>query len=187
MELRKCGTAGLALPALGVGCWAFGGGEYWGSQDQGDVDAVVHAAIDAGCNYFDSAEVYNNGASESSLGTALEGVRHRAIVGTKVSPSNCYAATLREHCEQSLRRLRTNYIDLYMVHWPIHPHSIRHFTNDEKVIGNPPRVEEAFDTLNRLRQEGKIRHIGVSNFGPGDWPRRCDMRRSQSTNCPTAC
>jgi aryl-alcohol dehydrogenase-like predicted oxidoreductase len=165
MEKRKCGSTGLELPALGVGCWAFGGGEYWGSQAQGDVDAVVRGAIDAGCDYFDTAEAYNNGASETSLGVALKGLRARAIVGTKVSPSNCYPAALREHCEASLRRLCTDYIDLYMIHWPIHPHSIRHFSQDEQVISNPPKLADALDTLARLKQEGKIRHVGVSNFG----------------------
>lgn len=164
MEQRTCGSTGLQLPALGIGCWAFGGGKYWGSQDQSDVEAVVRGAIDAGCNYFDTAEAYNDGTSESSLGAALAGVRDRAIVGSKISPCNCYTATLREHCEASLRRLQTDYIDVYMVHWPIHPHSIRHFTTDEKVIANPPSLEETFGTLNVLKAEGKIRHIGVSNF-----------------------
>ena len=182
MERRKCGSTGLELPALGVGCWAFGGGEYWGSQDQSDVDAVVRGAIDAGCDYFDTAEAYNNGASESSLGVAIKGLRARAIIGTKVSPSNCYPAALREHCEASLRRLGTDYIDLYMIHWPIHPHSIRHFSQDEQVINNPPSLAEAFDTLARLRQEGKIRHVGVSNFGVD---RMAEAMKCCATKCDT--
>jgi aryl-alcohol dehydrogenase-like predicted oxidoreductase len=109
--------------------------------------------------------MYNAGASETSLGLALRGRRDRAIIGTKVSPANTAPAVLREHCEASLHRLRTDYLDVYMVHWPIHADSIRHFTSDEAVIRNPPRTDEAFLTLAALQREGKIRHIGVSNFG----------------------
>jgi aryl-alcohol dehydrogenase-like predicted oxidoreductase len=118
-----------------------------------------------GITYFDAAEAYNEGRSEESLGKALKGIpRDLVIVGTKVAPSHCYAGTLPDRCEASLRRLGVDCLDLYMIHWPIHPHSIRHFTNDEAIIRNPPRVEEAFAALIRLRQQGKIRHIGVSNF-----------------------
>ena len=165
MEQRRCPNFDLTLPALGAGCWAFGGGEYWGEQNQKDVDEVVNRSLDLGINYFDTAEVYNKGASEASLGMAIEGRRGEAVIGSKISPSNCHPAVLREHCDASLERLRTDYIDLYMVHWPIHPHSIRHFTDDEAVIDNPPTVADTFATLMTLREEGKIRHIGVSNFG----------------------
>lgn len=148
-----------------MGCWAYGGGEYWGAQSQRDVDAVVRMAVEHGCNFFDTAEAYNSGASEASLGLALQGIRReKVLIGTKVSPSNTQPGKLREHCEQSLRRLRTDYVDLYMVHWPITPHSIRHFTTETI---ETPRVQEAFDALMRLRQEGKVRYLGVSNFGRG--------------------
>jgi aryl-alcohol dehydrogenase-like predicted oxidoreductase len=148
-----------------LGCWSFGGGAYWGNCDQADAAAVVRRAVELGITYFDAAEAYNEGRSEDSLGEALRGIpRDRVIVGTKVSPSNCYADTLPTHCETSLRRLGLDYLDLYMIHWPIHPHSIRHFTSDESVIRNPPTVHEAFAALMKLRQRGKIRYIGVSNF-----------------------
>ena len=166
MELRQCGKSELKLSALGMGCWSFGGGTYWGETNQQDVNAVVRRAFELGVTYFDTAEAYNDGRSEESLGLALEGLpRDRLIIGTKVSPSNCYAKTLSRHCEASLRRLGLDSVDLYMIHWPIHPHSIRHFTTDETIIGNPPTVEEAFGALARLKEQGKIRHIGVSNFG----------------------
>jgi len=163
MQRRKCGK--MELPLFGVGCWSFGGGKYWGEQDQGDVNDVVSRALDIGCDYFDTAEAYNDGASESSLGMALKGKRHQAMIGTKISPSNTSPKTLREHCEASLKRLQTDYIDIYMIHWHIHPHSIKHFTDDEDIVNNPPSVEDAFDTLMKLQKEGKIRHIGLSNFG----------------------
>jgi aryl-alcohol dehydrogenase-like predicted oxidoreductase len=163
MELRPSGKSGLKLPMLGMGCWAYGGGEYWGAQSQEDVNAVVRCAVDHGCNFFDTAEAYNDGASETSLGLALRGIpRAAAIIGTKISPSNTSPRTLVEHCEASLRRLGTDYLDLYMVHWPITAHSIKHFSSETRLA---PSVAEAFATLERLRRAGKIRFIGVSNFG----------------------
>jgi aryl-alcohol dehydrogenase-like predicted oxidoreductase len=165
IPLRQCGKYGLKLPILGMGCWAYGGGEYWGAQSQKDVDEVVRFAVDRGCNFFDTAEAYNKGASEDSLGLALQGVpRDRVIIGTKISPSNTRPEKLMQHCDESLRRLRTDYVDIYMVHWPITPHSIKHFTTDSDI--DVPRVQDAFDTLVRLQKAGKIRYIGVSNFGP---------------------
>jgi aryl-alcohol dehydrogenase-like predicted oxidoreductase len=166
MELRRCGKSDLTLSAIGLGCWSFGGGTYWGDCDQADADAVVRRAVELGIVYFDAAEAYNAGRSEESLGIALRGIpRDRVVIGTKVSPSNCSADTLPTHCEASLRRLGVDCIDLYMIHWPIHPHSIRHFTSDDAVIRNPPSVQEAFAALTGLRRQGKIRYIGVSNFG----------------------
>lgn len=165
MEKRRCINAGIELSVLGTGCWAFGGGEYWGDQDQNDVNEVVRASVDRGVNYFDTAEAYNDGRSETSLGNAIKGIpRDKIVIGTKVSPSNCYEKTLIEHCEASLRRLQTDYIDLYMIHWPIHAHSIRHFNSDSRIIQNPPTVEEALESLSHLRQQGKILNYGVSNF-----------------------
>ena len=153
------------MSLLGTGCWAFGGGEYWGDQNQNDADNVVHGSVDLGINYFDTAEAYNEGRSESSLGKALKGIpRDRFMIGTKVNPSNCYKETLIRHCEASLKRLQTDYIDLYMVHWPLHSHSIRHFTNDIRIIENPPEISEAIEALRELKQQGKIRYFGVSNF-----------------------
>lgn len=165
MKYRTCGHVEIEISVLGLGCWAFGGGEYWGKQDQQDVDVVVRRAVELGINYFDTAESYNEGRSETALGKAMRGLPHeKLIVGTKISPSHCDPEGVRVHCEASLRRLGAEYIDLYMVHWPIHPHSIRHFTNDEAIIRNPPRVDDAFAALESLQQQGKIRYIGVSNF-----------------------
>jgi myo-inositol catabolism protein IolS len=149
MEKRRCGKSDIQISVLGIGCWSYGGGDYWGPQSQSDVDAVVHKALDLGINYFDSAEAYNEGRSEESLGKALKGRRGEAVIGTKISPSNTQPSVLRSHCEASMRRLQTDYIDIYMVHWPITRYS----------------VEDAFATLMELQSEGKVRSIGVSNFG----------------------
>lgn len=162
MEKRRCGNSGLELSVLGIGCWSFGGGTYWGDQDQSDVNRVVRRAVELGISYFDTAEVYNDGRSESSLGKAIRGLpRDKIIIGTKISPSNVQPKVLFAHCDASLKRLDTDYIDLYMVHWPITPHSIRHFTSED--ISCPP-VEAVFKALGRLQDQGKIRYIGVSNF-----------------------
>jgi aryl-alcohol dehydrogenase-like predicted oxidoreductase len=152
MLTRSCGTTGLTLPILGVGVWSFGGdaGDYWGSQNDRAAAEVVAQGLDLGANYFDTAEMYNAGRSEAALGRALRGRRSEAIIGSKVSPEHTAPAALRAHCEASLRRLDTDSLDLYMVHWPITEGS----------------VPDAFDALADLRREGKIRHIGVSNFGP---------------------
>ncbi len=173
MERRNCGTSDLELAVLGLGCWPFGGGKYWGGQEQTDVNAVVKAAVALGVNYFDTAEAYNDGASETSLGLALRGVpRDKVIIGTKISPSNTRPDILTAHCEQSLQRLGTDYIDLYMVHWPITPKGIAHFTNEPDC----PGVDEAFATLRRLKETGKIRYIGVSNFAPNQLQQALDTR-----------
>jgi aryl-alcohol dehydrogenase-like predicted oxidoreductase len=165
MGKHKCKTTGIELSVLGAGCWAYGGGDYWGKQDQEDVTDVVHASVDWGINYFDTAEAYNEGRSESSLGEAIRGIpRDKIVIGTKVSTSNCYKGMLVEHCEASLKRLQTDYIDIYMIHWPIHPRSIMHFSNDRRIIQSPPTIEEALDALRTLKECGKIREFGVSNF-----------------------
>ena len=165
MQTRSAGTSGLILPVLGVGCFSFGGGAYWGDQSQRDVDEVVARALDLGVNFFDTAESYNDGTSELALGTALRGRRDAAIIGTKISPHNCYRAEVRRHCEASLGRLGTDRIDLYMIHWPLNPSSLRHYTDDAARLATPPSIAEAMAALDELRREGKILHVGVSNFG----------------------
>jgi myo-inositol catabolism protein IolS len=168
LNKRFCGKSPLELSVMGLGCWSFGGGDYWGDQDQKDVDAVVRRAVELGITYFDTAEAYNEGRSEESLGKAIRDIpvpRAQLVIGSKISPSNTDPETLVSHCHASLKRLGTDYIDLYMVHWPIHPHAIRHFSADENRIHHPPAVREAFETLLKLQQQGKIRYIGVSNFG----------------------
>lgn len=161
--VRRCGASELMLPVLGVGCWAFGGGDYWGPQSQPEVDNIVRHAIEHGCNFFDTAEAYNGGASEISLGQALHGIaRDQVIICTKISPSNTAPKDIVAHCDASLRRLQTDYVDLYMVHWPITASSIRHFSPH---VLPTPSVAEAFTALDGLRRAGKIRHLGVSNFG----------------------
>jgi len=149
VEKRLLGESGLNVSVLGLGCWPLGGGLGWENQDERDSLATIHAALERGINFFDTAEGYNEGHSEELLGKALHGRRDRALIATKILPVNADPATLRAHCEASLRCLQTDYVDLYQVHWPITDCS----------------VEEAFAALRALQAEGKVRAIGVSNHG----------------------
>jgi aryl-alcohol dehydrogenase-like predicted oxidoreductase len=165
MKRTFLGGAGPSVSALGIGCWSFGGGAYWGPTNRSEVDNVVHGALDLGINYFDTAEAYNGGASETALGIALKGRREKAVIGTKVSTSNCRPGILRKHCVASLKRLGTDYVDLYMLHWPLNRKAMEHFSADPGVLEAPPAPEEVFGELKALKKEGLIRHIGVSNHG----------------------
>jgi len=152
MQYRRLGTSDIEVSAIAMGCWAFAGDMTWGPQEDRDSIAAVHAALDAGVTLFDTAEGYGDGASEEVLGRALEGRRERALIATKVSAEHLRPDDLRASCEASLRRLRTDVIDLYQIHWP----------SREIPLG------ETVPALQALRDEGKIRAYGVSNFGVGD-------------------
>lgn len=152
MEYRKLGRTDIDVSVFALGCWPFAGGAVWGDQDDDVSIATVHAALDAGINFFDTAEGYENGHSERVLGRGLEGRRHEAVIATKVSASHLKPADIVKACEQSLENLRTDYIDLYQIHWP----------NWEVPI------EVSLKTLEELKLSGKIRAIGVSNFGIQD-------------------
>ncbi|HET6485453.1 MAG TPA: aldo/keto reductase [Spirochaetia bacterium] len=154
MEKRRCGSSGLELPVVGVGVWAFGGGSYWGEQDQGEVDRIVARALDLGCGFFDTAEMYNEGRSEESLGKALAGRRSQALICSKIPPDHCQPEAVIQHCDASLRRLGTDHVDLYLIHWPL------------TTVKNPPRLDQTIDAMRSLQAAGKVRFIGVSNYGP---------------------
>jgi len=146
-----------ALPMVGVGCWSFGSktGEYWGERNQTDIDAIVLHALKSGHRIlFDTAEAYNAGRSEECLAKALSRVGDaallkNAVLTSKILPNNC--GNVRSHLEATLRRLNRTSIELYQVHWPLPK--------------NGPSAKAVFSELATLQKEGKIRHIGVSNFG----------------------
>lgn len=143
------GAGGLRIPRLTLGTWAFAGGAVWGEQDERESAAVVHAALEQGLVAFDSAPGYGEGRAEAVLGAALRGRRERAFVATKVSGGQLAAEGVRKSCEASLKRLGTDWIDLLQVHWPNH---------------SVP-VEETVAAFHELKTSGKVRHIGVCNFG----------------------
>ncbi len=163
MEKVKLGNSDILASRITIGCWSFGGGDYWGDQSQKDVDNIVNYALDHGINTFDTAEAYNEGESERSLGLALNKRRKEAIIMTKIKPSNC--KNVRKYCINSLQRLRTDYLDVYMLHWPINELSLKHFTKDSVILNTPPTIEEAYHEIDKLKKEGLVRSVGFSNFG----------------------
>jgi len=163
---RKCGSSELNLSEITLGGWSFGGGSYWGDQAQSDIEEVlVNGVTKYGINSIDTAEAYDNGSSEIEIGRVLKSNnsrlnRNEIIIGTKVPPQKCAPLVLRQHLQESLKRLQVDYVDIYMVHWPIDTISIVDMKEDEI-----PNVKTCFETLISLQKEGLIRHIGVSNFG----------------------
>ncbi len=150
METIQLGKSELQFSRMALGTWAFAGGTLWGKQDEQDAIDLVHAALDAGVNVVDTAEVYGAGASEEMLGRALLGKRHQAVLCTKVYTNRLHYHDLIENCEKSLARLQTDYIDLYQIHWP---------------APDMP-IEEALQAFDKLKRDGKIREIGICNAGP---------------------
>jgi aryl-alcohol dehydrogenase-like predicted oxidoreductase len=158
MEQIKFARSGLITSRIGLGTWAMGGW-MWGGTDEAQSIATIRSAIDRGVTLIDTAPVYGFGRSEEIVGKALEGsLRHKVAIATKVGLAwkgdtvyrDSRAARLRKEVEDSLRRLRTDVIDLYQVHWPD--------------LETP--IAETARTMEDLRREGKIRAIGVSNFSP---------------------
>ncbi|HLK70143.1 MAG TPA: aldo/keto reductase [Bryobacteraceae bacterium] len=160
MQKKRLGNSDMELTPIGVGAWAMGGGGWafaWGPQDDDESIAAIHEALDHGVNWIDTAAVYGLGHSEEVVARALEGRSARPYVFTKCERTwnenreikgVLKADSVRRECEASLRRLKVDVIDLYQIHWP---------QPDED-------VEEGWGALVKLKEEGKVRWIGVSNF-----------------------
>jgi aryl-alcohol dehydrogenase-like predicted oxidoreductase len=167
MQTRTLGDSDLAITPLGFGAWAIGGGGWafgWSAQDDRASVAAIHEALDLGFNWIDTAPVYGLGHSEEVVARALAGRLTKPLVFTKCGRvwddrreigKRLTAASIRAECEASLRRLAIERIDLYQIHWP---------EPDED-------VEEGWTELARLKDEGKVRWIGVSNFSVGQLER----------------
>ena len=159
-SLRTLGNSDLNLTPIGFGAWAIGGGNWdfaWGPQDDAESIRAIHAALDEGINWIDTAAIYGLGHSEEIVGQAVKSSAHKPLVFTKCSMRwdadrkiyrSLRAASVAEELEGSLRRLGVETIDLYQVHWP---------NPDEE-------IEEGWAELARQQKAGKIRWIGVSNF-----------------------
>ena len=161
MQRRRLGNTDLELTTVGLGTWAIGGAGWayaWGAQDDSDSLDTIRRALDLGVNWIDTAAVYGLGHSEEIVGRALQGRRDQVILATKCgrvwNPGDpqpfgrLKADSVRKEIEDSLRRLRTDRIDLYQIHWP-----------------NPEEdIEEAWTEIARAVSSGKIRYAGVSNF-----------------------
>jgi aryl-alcohol dehydrogenase-like predicted oxidoreductase len=154
MEYRKFGQTGVDISAIGFGCWEIGGG--YGSIEEADFIKAVNRALDAGVNSFDTAEAYGFGASEKSLAKALGSRRKQAVITTKFGVGYPDAPNYRdssrkrvmESIEKSLKNLETDYLDVYLIHWP-----------DRNVP-----FEEPMSALDDLVKQGKVKSVGVSNF-----------------------
>lgn len=152
MQYRTLAKTDIEVSAVAFGCWAIVGGFTWGEQDEADSLAALRAAYDAGVTLFDTAEGYGNGQSERLIAKALADVRDQIVIATKASPEHFAPDDLRAACERSLRNLNTDRIDLYQLHWPNHEIPLA----------------ETLGVLEELKQSGKIRAYGVSNFGRQD-------------------
>ncbi len=152
MLYRKLGRTDIEISVISMGCWAIGGDQFWGTQDERDDIEAIRAAVDVGINSIDTAEVYGDGASEELVGKALSSIRDQVVLATKAGSEYLRADDLRASCEASLRRMRTDYIDIYYIHWP---------------NWDVP-FSETYGALERLQEEGKVRAIACSNFGTRD-------------------
>ncbi|MEH2105605.1 MAG: aldo/keto reductase [Nostoc sp.] len=160
MQTKQLGNSELHITPIGFGAWAIGGSGWafgWGEQDDQESIAAINGALDLGVNWIDTAAVYGLGHSEEVVAKALKGRSNRPYIFTKCSliwdekgkiGNSLKADSVREEVEASLRRLEIETIDLYQIHWP-----------------NPDSdIEEGWTTLAKLKDEGKVRYIGVSNF-----------------------
>jgi aryl-alcohol dehydrogenase-like predicted oxidoreductase len=162
MQYRPFGTTGMKVSEIGLGAWQLANPE-WEIHDQNEAIQIVRRSFDAGCNFFDTAPGYGRGLSETLLGQALQGLRPQVIICTKFGYSSEHVQDFSEHAirpsvEASLRRLRTDYLDILLLH-------------------NPPRelmdgrIAPQYAELETLKQEGKIREYGVSL----DWCEEMEM------------
>ncbi len=152
MEHKTLGRTDMAISQIVMGCWAIGGGYTWGEQDERESIETVRTAVNLGVTMFDTAEFYSDGYAEEVLGKGLAGLRSKVLIATKVWVDNLTAAKVIEACEGSLRRLKTDHIDLYQIHWP----------------SREIPLEESLEAMEKLRKSGKVRYIGVCNFGVQD-------------------
>jgi aryl-alcohol dehydrogenase-like predicted oxidoreductase len=167
MQTKRLGSSDLDITPIGIGAWAIGGGGWafgWGPQDDDDSIAAIHAALDRGINWIDTAAVYGLGHSEEVVARAVKNRSPKPYVFTKCARvwngrgeigKSLKADSIRREVEASLRRLQVDAIDLYQIHWP---------EPDEE-------IEEGWTTMAELKREGRVRNIGVSNFNASQMKR----------------
>jgi len=175
MTLRTLGQSDLKITPIGIGAWAIGGGQWefaWGPQDDKESIAAIRAGLDRGINWIDTAAAYGLGHSETVVGRALKALRTRPYIFTKCSlvwdkegeiSHSLQAASIRREAEASLERLGVDAIDLYQIHWPA--------WKGGPEAASPGSIEEAIGEMAKLKAEGKIRNIGVSNFNAAQMQR----------------
>ncbi|WP_312886490.1 aldo/keto reductase [Paenibacillus foliorum] len=147
LKTTALGKTEIQVSNITFGCWELGGGPWEFTSDDNNIKAI-QAAFEMGITTFDTAEGYGAGHSEEVVGAALEGMRKETVISTKVSRANLAPGDVRRSAESSLKRLKTDYIDIYYIHWP----------------SFEIPVSETLGEFNKLKEEGLIRAIGVSNF-----------------------
>ncbi|MGW8304043.1 MAG: aldo/keto reductase, partial [Desulfobacterales bacterium] len=152
MGTRQLGQSDIQITPIIMGLWQ-AGKEMWVDIDDQQTTQAVRAAFDAGITTFDTAEAYGKGHSEKILASATSDIRHQVIYATKVFANHLNYDQILKACDRSLKNLQTDYIDLYQIHWPSGSFGFK-----EVPIG------ETMGALNDLKEQGKIRSIGVSNF-----------------------
>jgi aryl-alcohol dehydrogenase-like predicted oxidoreductase len=156
MRTRRLGSAGPELSVIGYGAWEAGGADWGPNESDEAVIGAMRAALDAGVDWIDTAEVYGNGVSERLVGRAVAGRRDEVLIATKVAPategSGFRPEQVRAACDGSLGRLGVGHIDLYQLHWP---------------DGTGVPIEDTWGAMCELQDAGKVRHLGVSNFDRG--------------------
>ena len=188
MTLRTLGQSDLNITPIGIGAWAIGGGNWefgWGAQDDAASIAAIHAGLDYGINWIDTAAAYGLGHSETVVGRAIKGLAKGPYIFTKCSlvwdesgeiSHNLQAASIRREAEASLKRLGLDSIDLYQIHWPAWA------GNPESA--SPGSIEEAVAEMAKLKAAGKIRNIGVSNFNASQIQRALNIAPITSLQPP---
>lgn len=150
MKYVNLGKTDIKISCIGLGCWQFSGDRFWGKQTDKDLINIATTALDCGINFFDNAEIYGpNGYAEIILGKALKDKRSKAVIATKAIGKSLKKENLATACENSLKRLDTDYIDLYYIHWP---------------NADAP-LEGTMEVMEKLKDQGKIRAVGICNFG----------------------
>lgn len=188
MTLRTLGQSDLRITPIGIGAWAIGGGNWefgWGAQDDSESIAAIRAGLDRGINWIDTAAAYGLGHSETVVGRAIKELAKRPYIFTKCSlvwdesgrmSHNLQAASIRREAEASLKRLEVDSIDLYQIHWPA--------WSGNPESASPGSIEEAVAEMAKLKAEGKIRNIGVSNFSTSQMQRALNVAPITSLQPP---
>ena len=169
---KELGSSGIKISPVVMGLWQ-AGKQYWTGIDDGETIRAIQAAYDHGVTAFDTAEEYGEGHSEAVLGEALRDIRDDVVIMTKVFSNHLSYDQVIASCEASLKRLKTDYIDLYQIHWPSGSWESDHVP-----------VKETLRAMSRLKREGKIRAIGVSNFSRAQLEEASEFARIDSVQPP---
>jgi aryl-alcohol dehydrogenase-like predicted oxidoreductase len=172
MRYVKLGNTDITISAIIMGTWQ-AGKAMWADIDDAQTAKAIMVAFDKGITTFDTATVYGNGHSERILAKALEGIRQEAVIATKVFAHSLEYEKVLAACHQSLKDLKTDYIDLYQIHWPAGSFG-------SKAVP----LAETMEALSRLREQGKIRAIGVSNFSRKQLEEACEFGLVESLQPP---